>query len=641
MRITKQVLTELGVSPANADRHLDRLNESMGQHEIDTPLRISHFLAQVAHESMLLKAVSENLNYSAEALLRVFGKYFSTREMASGYARQPERIANRVYANRMGNGPESSGDGFRYRGRGLVQLTGKNNYRTFSQWISTDCVADPDRVASAFAACSAVFYWDSNGLNALADTDNLKLITRRINGGLNGYDDRRNLLVKAKRALSRLAAGMGEQPTAPPPAPASVPAPVPARPPSSGPDADAPFDPTHRVVPRALRLRRTPNTGVRNRMGTLTRGTVVQQLGKTGKTGWARVRVLRGGRPRVGFVAARYLAPLVRADALAPGAGAPFAATHRVTAASLNLRSSPRVRPSTRIAVLAHDTPVEELGEAEISGWVMVRVMLNQVLREGFVAARWLARLPPEAAAFAIRTGQIGRVPIPPARLSAGNQTITRARGGGRLYPLTETGGPRVTGSTIETRVRQLLKVIAWLDCENPEHGRYRAKGRSTFAETYVCDYCELAGVFLPRVWWTADGLARIARGERVDAALGQNVRGLPINGLHDWLEDHGSAFGWHREIELIDLQAAANGGEVCLIVARHHDLNRAGRVVAAVPEHAGCLARRDREGDVVRPVESGCGARNRRCATARSAWWLSATYSSHGLWRNPGDEGD
>lgn len=639
MRITRDVLTELGVSPANADRHLDRLNESMGQHAIDTPLRISHFLAQVAHESMLLKAVSENLNYSAEALLRVFGKYFSSQEMASGYARKPERIANRVYANRMGNGPESSGDGFRYRGRGLVQLTGKNNYRSFSQWISADCVADPDRVATGFAACSAVFYWDSNGLNALADTDNLKLITKRVNGGLNGYDDRRNLLVKAKRALSRLPAGIGELPVAPVPAAVPAPVPAPASPSSSSPED--PFAPTHRVVARALRLRKTPTTNAANRIRLLPWGTAVQQLGETSESGWAKVRVLLRGRPRVGFAAARYLAPLVRNDALTTVAGAPFRPTHRVTAASLNLRNRPSVRPTTRIAVLSHDTPVEQLGEAEVRGWVMVRVMLSQVLREGFVAARWLAPLPLEAAAFAIRTRGLHTIPKPPARLGAGRLKITRARDGGRLHPLGETAAPRVTDSTFETRARQLLDVVAWLDCENPDHRRYRTKGGSTFAHTYVCDYSDLAGVYLPRVWWTADALARIARGERVDAALGRTVRGFSINGLHNWLEDHGVDFGWHREIELIDLQAAANGGEVCLIVARHDDLNRAGQLAAVVPEHPGCLAKRDRDGDVVRPVESRCGTRNRRCATARSAWWLSGTYSSHGFWRNPGNQGD
>ncbi|MGE5155497.1 MAG: glycoside hydrolase family 19 protein, partial [Bdellovibrio bacteriovorus] len=141
MQITKGVLTQLGVSPGNADRYLDDLNAAMGGHGIATLRRIAHFLAQVAHESMRLKTVSENLNYSADRLLQVFPRYFRDPALLASYARRPERIANRVYANRMGNGGEASGDGYRFRGRGLIQLTGKNNYQAFSRWIDEDCVA--------------------------------------------------------------------------------------------------------------------------------------------------------------------------------------------------------------------------------------------------------------------------------------------------------------------------------------------------------------------------------------------------------------------------------------------------------------------------------------------------------------------
>lgn len=514
MRITKDVLTELGVSSANADKHLDDLNESMGAHGIDTRLRIAHFLAQVAHESMLFKAVSENLNYSAGGLLKVFPKYFKTPDMANGYARKPERIANRVYANRMGNGDESSGDGFRYRGRGLVQLTGKNNYRAFSRWIGKDCVAEPDLVADRFAAHSAVFYWESNGLNALADTDNLKTITMRVNGGLNGYDDRRNLLMKAKRALSRLpaaaAAALARASTGPAP---------------SG--TEAPFAPTHRVVPTALNLRKTPDTNAANRIASLPQGTAVQQLGDTSVAGWTQIRALLNGKPREGFASAKYLAPLVREDAATTPAGAPFGPTHRVATAALNLRSKPSVNASSRIASLPQDTQVEQLGEAEVAGWVMIRVMLNAVLREGFVAARYLAPLPRGAQAFAIETSVLDAITLPPARMAAGKRAITRTDDGGRLYPLEETGRPKVTGSTPENRSRQLLDIVAWLDCENPDHKRYQAKGGATFANTYVCDYCNLAGAYLPQVWWTADALARIAQEEKVDVAFGRTVREL------------------------------------------------------------------------------------------------------------------
>src|SRR5512135_482328 len=131
MRVTSAILTELGVTAARADRYLPDLQALLPQHGIDTPLRVAHFLAQVLHESGLLRIVEENLNYSAEGLRRVFPKYF-TAAQAQGYARQPQAIANRVYGSRLGNGDEASGDGYRYRGRGLIQLTGKANYRAFA-----------------------------------------------------------------------------------------------------------------------------------------------------------------------------------------------------------------------------------------------------------------------------------------------------------------------------------------------------------------------------------------------------------------------------------------------------------------------------------------------------------------------------
>ncbi|MGE5155076.1 MAG: SH3 domain-containing protein, partial [Bdellovibrio bacteriovorus] len=516
-------------------------------------------------------------------------------------------------------------DGYRFRGRGLIQLTGKNNYQAFSRWIDEDCVANPDWVADRFAAHSAVFFWETNGLNALADTDDLNSITSRVNGGLNGYDDRRSLLVKAKDALSQI----------PPEAPArrATPAPAVTRPPTPAPGS--PFVPTHRVVASALNLRKTPDRGSK-RVASLPRGTPVQRLSDTATAGWIQVRARLNGVARDGFVSERYLASLERAESPATPAGAPFNPTHRVSAASLNLRSGPKVNSANRVAVLAQDTRIERLGEAEVEGWVAVRVMLNGVLREGFVAAKYLSPLPRGAESFALGTRPLDLVTLPPAELSAGKREVTRVQDGGRAYPLEESGQPKITGSTPETRARQLLAIIAWLDCENPEHRRYRAKGGATYATTYACDYCHLAGVYLPQVWWTADALARIVQEEQVDVAFGRTVRELSTNALHDWLLDHGAAFGWRREIEPIDLQAAANGGEVCLIIAKSKDLSRPGHLSVVPPEHEGCQARRQRDGDVTRPVESWCATKNVRCATARTAWWLSERYQGFGFWTHP-----
>jgi putative chitinase len=173
------------------------LIDNMVSHEINTPLRAAHFLAQAAHESGGFKFKSENLNYSKESLLKVFPKYF-TAASAEGYHRQPEKIASRVYANRMGNGDEASKDGWKYKGRGYIQLTGKDNYKAFSEWAKEPTIlSNPDQVADdKYAGLSAIWFWNKNGLSKIADTDNLRddktliKITSRVNGGTHGLADR-------------------------------------------------------------------------------------------------------------------------------------------------------------------------------------------------------------------------------------------------------------------------------------------------------------------------------------------------------------------------------------------------------------------------------------------------------------------
>lgn len=197
----REIMTK--ATEANVRKYAPALNDEMVKYEINTPLRIAHFISQIAHESGSFRYSSENLNYSAGALRTVFGKYFKSDELADEYARKPEKIASRVYADRMGNGDEASGDGWRYRGRGLIQLTGKENYTRCGEGIGRDLVAKPDQLATdAHAAVAASgWYWNSRGLNAYADKDDVETITRKINGGLNGIDDRKENLVRAKVVL--------------------------------------------------------------------------------------------------------------------------------------------------------------------------------------------------------------------------------------------------------------------------------------------------------------------------------------------------------------------------------------------------------------------------------------------------------
>lgn len=169
---------------------------------INTHLRMCHFLTQISHESGL-KPISENLNYSSERLRQIFPKYFISKADADRYARQPERIANRVYANRMGNGNEASGEGWKYRGRGFIQITGKENYFRLHIDTDLDCVKNPDLLLEeANAMLSACWFWKLKGLNSLADKDDIISITKRVNGGLFGLEHRKELLKKWKLTLN-------------------------------------------------------------------------------------------------------------------------------------------------------------------------------------------------------------------------------------------------------------------------------------------------------------------------------------------------------------------------------------------------------------------------------------------------------
>jgi putative chitinase len=171
------------------------------KYEVTTPLRLRMYFSQIAHETGQLKRIEENLNYSAPQLMKTWPKRFSNLNIALKYARKPQAIANYVYANRGGNGPESSGDGWKNRGRGLIQTTFKNNYLAYSRAIYKDdrCVENPDLLLLPKDAVeSSLFFWKNNGLNFHADREDLVKATRIINGGLNGFDDREKFYNRSK-----------------------------------------------------------------------------------------------------------------------------------------------------------------------------------------------------------------------------------------------------------------------------------------------------------------------------------------------------------------------------------------------------------------------------------------------------------
>ena len=176
------------------DAVITQLPDTIAKFELNTPLRLAHFLAQAGHESGGFKAVNENLNYGAKGLLGIFKKYFPTEEKAKLYERKPEKIANLVYGARMGNGPEASGEGWKFRGRGYIQLTGKDNYKAFDAVVAESIVDNPDLVATKYPLLSAAWFFHKNGLHKIADqgaTDAVVTsVTKRVNGGTIGLADR-------------------------------------------------------------------------------------------------------------------------------------------------------------------------------------------------------------------------------------------------------------------------------------------------------------------------------------------------------------------------------------------------------------------------------------------------------------------
>jgi putative chitinase len=200
--ITKNQLAQLIPGNPYLDQWCDALNEILPEYGIDTPQRVAAFIAQCAHESGGFKFLKENLNYRAVSLRKTFSKYFPDDAVAAAYANKPQMIANRVYANRMGNGDEASGDGFRYCGRGLIQLTGRDNYAFFAGSLDIP-IEEAAEYLETFEGSvqSACWFWESNNLNQWADKDDILTLTKRINGGTIGLEDRKKHYEHAKHVL--------------------------------------------------------------------------------------------------------------------------------------------------------------------------------------------------------------------------------------------------------------------------------------------------------------------------------------------------------------------------------------------------------------------------------------------------------
>ena len=181
----------VGVVPQGV---INQINDFAAAYNITTNLRLAHFLSQASHESANFKFTIENLNYGAKGLRGIFGKYFPTDTLATAYERQPEKIANKIYANRMGNGNEASGDGWKFRGRGYIQLTGKDNYAAFDKTVEEDILANPDLIAIKYPLASAAFFFNNNNIWTIcdkgSDISTVTAVSKKINGGTIGLEER-------------------------------------------------------------------------------------------------------------------------------------------------------------------------------------------------------------------------------------------------------------------------------------------------------------------------------------------------------------------------------------------------------------------------------------------------------------------
>ncbi|NOD84031.1 hypothetical protein [Ruegeria sp. HKCCD6119] len=288
-------------------------------------------------------------------------------------------------------------------------------------------------------------------------------------------------------------------------------------------------------------------------------------------------------------------------------------------ASQLNLRSG--IKPATILAVLPAETNVTKISEhPSDSVWWVVNADLNGDTVQGHVHSSYL------------KPGHVEDVtPVlsgdyPEAHMKMNGKS--RSMDGGRAFPLDEASMPLRTSNSAS----ELVKIINFLEPDNASHKRYIATGGKTFCNIYAYDYACRCSVYLPRVWWTDKALIAIAQGQHVDVKYAKTVRELNANMLHDWFIDYGNTFGWKRVFEPSDLQSAANGGRVAIIVAKRVNLSRSGHIVAVVPEHDGITAGK-KSGTITRPVQSQAGHTNFKAKPSSKIWWDDARFQSFGFW--------
>lgn len=308
---------------------------------------------------------------------------------------------------------------------------------------------------------------------------------------------------------------------------------------------------------------------------------------------------------------------------------------------TLLLRSQPRISRPPRANVvgeLPDGHPVRAIDGRETNGFMQVETSLFGALLRGFASTRFLVPAPdlgeiPVIAPVAAPEDAPDMEGLKAAHMPRRGNAITRRSAPADAHSLNEPRQPSRRGSDVDTLRRELGTIVAWLDSENPAHKRYLPRDRKTFCNIYCHDFCHLAGVYLPRVWWSSRAVLAMARGEEVQPLIGDTINEVRANDLFRWLRDFGPKFGWRQTGTLTKLQLAANQGAIGLIVARRKNDGLSGHIVMVVPETDTERARRDGNGDVVSPLQSQAGAVNFRYGTAQAGWWNRETFAEHAFW--------
>jgi hypothetical protein len=303
----------------------------------------------------------------------------------------------------------------------------------------------------------------------------------------------------------------------------------------------------------------------------------------------------------------------------------------------LRLRNAPRIStpPTANVkAELPDGHLVTSITGAESGGFIEVETMLGNKLFRGFASAKFLVPVTPAqaAAATAAVTPPLLTV-LPEAHLSRAAGVVTKRIAIAGAHSLNEASMPRRTGSDATALRVELAAIIAYLGVDTVANKRYQPRDGLTFCNIYVHDYTTLAGCYLPRVWWNAPALLKIAAGQAVPALLGSTVDEVRANMLFRWLRDFGANFGWRRAATLTELQDHANLGGVSVIVARRKEEGRSGHIVAVVPETATESAKRDSTGKVTMPLQSQAGAVNFRYGRSTAGWWTDAKFAEFAFW--------